>query len=348
MTKLLIKILILVFIVTGVSVVLTQVVLPEFWPRGDVQAKLDWLREHPQEYNTVFIGPSHIYHQVIPTQFDSLAAAHGVQIHSFNMGVPSFPFPQSTRMTDLILKEIPNVKYVFYEITPVYYSPAEQLRHTPENYYWYDFRHTRLLSEYVDAKDSLESQAKTDLWKLHALSWVEKNLFAGGAQKLIGTFYDGKKEWTEYYCREGAGYSALDLEMWEGPYVNEIQERRANFLKDTSVLAVRRSEAWKFVRTERTCNPTVYSDYLEQMYNDFTAEGIQLYFVIAPRMTTYNDLSDLLCQLPKSAVIDLSSPDSSPEFYKADFVFDKGHLNHAGARIFTRKLFELSLGTARP
>ena len=42
-----------------------------------VQAKLAHLAEHINDYDTLFLGSSRIYHQIIPSRFDELMARRG-------------------------------------------------------------------------------------------------------------------------------------------------------------------------------------------------------------------------------------------------------------------------------
>ena len=66
---------------TGLRALLPERQIPE------VTAKLQHFRQHAAEYDTLFIGSSRIYHQLIPELFDRTTAAHGLPTRTFNAGI---------------------------------------------------------------------------------------------------------------------------------------------------------------------------------------------------------------------------------------------------------------------
>src|ERR1044072_8106655 len=126
---------------------MTNYFLPEFWARPEAKAKLQFFRPRQNQFNTLFVGTSRIYHHVVCAMFDSLAAANGMNICSFNLGVPALPFPQSYLMIESAVLHNPNVKYVIYELNPPSIEIPEAAENTPENYFWYDWTQLELLRE---------------------------------------------------------------------------------------------------------------------------------------------------------------------------------------------------------
>lgn len=343
MKRLFLKLVVLVIAVSGSSLILSNYLLPEFWARTEPKVKLAYWKKHGSEYNTVFIGSSRIFHQVNPRLFDSLANANNISVNSFNLGVPSFPFPQSYRMIEAALAEYSDVTTVYYEITPVYLEPAEALKNTPENYYWYDLDHTVLLCDQIQHSAAFDKQTKWTLCGGHAGAWMQKNLFLGGAQALYTTATDVDNGWISSRCAATDGYVSLDVEMSIGPKVEGATSRRKQFLADTSILIERKAIAAAYNSEVKDFRSTPYSLFLGKLFNQLTARGIKVYFVIPPRLTDYDALYDVLSEIPREHVLNLSSPALYPEFYLSRYAFDKGHLNASGAAVFTRELFNLSL-----
>jgi hypothetical protein len=346
MAKLALKTLLLFALVTLISVVLTSRLLPVFWAHPDAEAKLEYWKERKQDYNTLFIGSSRIFHHVVPSRFDSLANAAGYKISSFNLGVAAFPMPQSFTMTSQVLEEAPGLKHVFIEVTPVYFTVARELINTPKNYYWYDYRHMMLLCRHINA-EKMGAKKKRELCREHVLSWVEKNMFVGGAQTVFTSMVTGEEAWVKKQCATDAGFISFEAEKKSGPYKTETIVRRKEFLKDTTILEKRRAIARQGAFGRKTIR-TPYADYIGELYKDFTARGVKVYFVITPRLGTYAGLQEMLAKVPQESIIDLSSPDQFPGFYSFENSFDRGHMNTMGAKLFTDKLFELSLGRFVP
>lgn len=87
----------------------------------EVSPKLRFFKFHKDEFDTVFIGSSHIYRHVVPETFDRSAASAGVPTHSFNFGLPGMHPPESFYILDQILREKPSrLKWVFVELEEVY------------------------------------------------------------------------------------------------------------------------------------------------------------------------------------------------------------------------------------
>lgn len=333
----------LVIIISGVVIRL----LPDFWARPEAKIKVGYWSEHKTDYNTVFIGSSRIYHHLDPHQFDSLAGMSGLEIRSFNLGIPSCPFPQSSRMLEAVISD-PDVKYIYYELTPVYTEVATELENTPENYYWYDYEQTMLLCQQVKSNETFSTSHKWKLYDQHLSALVEKNLWIGGAQTMFNTATNiTESNWLVSQCRSAQGFSSLDYEMTTGPHREGNKQRRINFEQDTSILTKRVEEAMKYNALNDAGQSTPYTIYLQDLYAGLHARGVEIFFVVPPRLTQYSGLKDLLSGLPSDHIIDFSSPTEFPQFYMFRYAFDKGHLNTEGAAVFTRKLFELSLGNKR-
>ena len=108
-------------------------------------------------------------------------------------------------------------------------------------------------------------------------------------------------------------------------------------LKDTTVLNDRVN------RRMFTENKYVYSKYfnkahfekINKLINLAHEKGIELFFIIPPRLKRYEELFALKSALGDNKVIDLSSVQEYPALYKPENSFDIGHLNRKGAVLFS-------------
>lgn len=82
-----------------------------------VTRKLQWLEQHKDDFNIVFVGSSRVFHGLSPRLFDEVASTRGQQSHSFNLGMDKMGMAQSMRiMRELVATGPRNLKYVFFEM----------------------------------------------------------------------------------------------------------------------------------------------------------------------------------------------------------------------------------------
>ena len=85
-------------------------------------------------------------------------------------------------------------------------------------------------------------------------------------------------------------------------------------------------------------NQNTTAERLNQFYQDCAKKGIQVFFVLPPKLETYTFATHLVNNLPENSVIDLANADKHPEFYSVENSKDYGHLNTRGAKLYTQKL----------
>lgn len=342
MGKLVFKLLALSGILVILSVLLNSF-LPTFWARSDLDAKSSYLNEHRDEYNTVFIGSSCIIHHVDPVLFDSLAGVDGNKIHSFNLGIPAFQFPESYRMVESTVLDKPGIKYVYIELTPVALEIPDLIENTPQNYYWYTREHADLLCRQIQQSEFVEDKGKTVLIRKHLLGFIEKSLFIGGAEVLLKSEAGNSESWILSQCKERQGFISLDTEAKQNPNAEVFRDRRIAFESDTSILAERFRLASAYRIDVAGAPSTPYSRFVGNFCREMESKGIEVYFVVAPRLRDYQSIREVISEIPADRIIELYSPEKYPQFYQFRYSFDRGHLNALGASIFTRELYNLSL-----
>ncbi len=99
---------------------LLRALLP-FPQAPEVAGKFRFFVRHKDEFDTLFIGSSHVYRHVIPETFDRTAAGGGVPTRSFDFGIRGMHPPESFSIVDQILHEhSPKLKWVFIELEEVH------------------------------------------------------------------------------------------------------------------------------------------------------------------------------------------------------------------------------------
>lgn len=311
MTKLLLKIVIMVsMLLVFFKLTSTRLVFDGSDLKKNLfETKLNNYNKH--HYDTVFIGSSRVYRQISPAFFDSCM---NNSTHSFNFGVAGYS-PQETinLLKSTILQKDPLPDLVFMElwVTPNI-NPSKT----------------------TFSLKTKSQQIKADLYKFSKL---------GMGPSIVTMFIDEKIRSTpsqRYLGRNNDGYYPLDLNLKDTELIN-LQTRRFNFLADA----------------QADTNTRIYSNYsisrgykikkdnsdlivkLNDLISEAAKKSVKLVFIIMPLMThQYEEIIPLTLELPSQNVINLADPSEFPEFYEAKFMFDNGHLNAAGARLFTEKL----------
>src|SRR5207248_3349845 len=80
--------------------------------------KLEFLRAHDGEIDTVFIGSSRVYHHFVPDVFDAGMRVHGIDTHSFNLAYEALWPPESFyRLRELLGARL-RLRWIFIELLP--------------------------------------------------------------------------------------------------------------------------------------------------------------------------------------------------------------------------------------
>ncbi len=112
----------------------------------EVQAKLTYLRDHIDDFDTLFLGTSRIYRHVIPKLFDGLTTERDVPTKSFDAAADGMRPPEDSYVFEQIPKYPPNhLRWVFLELWWLRHSIDDQKRQTNRLVYWHDTERLGLL-----------------------------------------------------------------------------------------------------------------------------------------------------------------------------------------------------------
>lgn len=315
---------------------------PIAWADPVVQAKLRHLKGHG--YDTLFIGSSRTYRQVIPRAFDGATAPRR---RSFNLGGPAYQFPQTHRLLTHLLDRgrVEGLRYVVLEFDGALDWPPEQNMHTRQTTYWYEWPYFVRSVRGVLASD-FGPREQLRLIRRQALTWFE-HLFSIGTgvdRVRLGLARLGVHRGAprDIHDDEQRGYRSLDEELRLSRHASLAQRRQALLDDPESLMRRTRGSREALDAALKGAEP---NRVLLGMYRELLAladrRGVELLFLMQPRRGDgYRLLSPAFRQLPEERRIDLSDPDRFPELYAIDMSFDVGHLNHEGSQHLTRYLTE--------
>ncbi len=299
-----------------------------------VQAKVAWLAQHPDDYDTIFIGTSRIYHQLIPSIFDKLTAERGVPTKSFNAAVDGMRPPEDAYVLDEILKSPhPRLRWVFLESGAVRVAVDPRKRGTNRNVYWHD------------------GERLATLWSEGLQVRKESKHLRNKIRDFLGSLSLDLVEHTGLYLQNMSnfGRASSPLQHWLHPHWPAIywpplgpQQDGFARIADRTQLQGKALLEFRAAMTSTKKRPPV-EDYgsqasqaaMQTMLLKITAAKATPVLLIPPTLS-YKNFRPKPDAQPPAPVFNFSDLNKYPELYNEPVRLDTDHLNTAGAEIFTR------------
>ena len=313
---------------------------PLGWGNAVLAEKVvDFKKEQQDAIDVVFVGSSRVYRQIDVDLFDSKVPG----VRSYNLGSPDSNLLSHIKIVEHIVGAPSPPKHVILEIQALPHLSVVN-RHKFGSYYAHDLDRTILAASVCCGKQDFLQL------KEHAVAAIDNSLKVGGLLRIAKSL--SHQVFQDRVALHGRrGFIPLDDEM----DVEEIAQRRSEFLQDPSELEVRRLKCLRERENTSVANDEQDDDaltfYLQNLSTDCSDTGVQLTFLIAPRVLGAYPVQRGIPNLP---CLDLGDPSQHPELHQFETSFDVGHLNQAGAKMFTRgiaeeflKLFSPQLNTSK-
>ncbi len=305
--------------------------LPEVGP------KLGWLRGHRGEFDTLFLGSSRTYRQMVPELFDTLAAEAGEATRSFNLGVDGMRPPEDTFVLEKALAFLQKPRLVVVECNEIRVRVRAADRDTVRQVYWHDGKRQAAITRRAFFSDDQPKKWKSrfkDAWKIwpefaeHAGYWLENTAHLGRGPELLAS-------WIAPSAKPPMGLQDI------GPRQDGFRILPGHEEFEPGALAEYEKDlARLFARSPRDDGgDSVSLAEIAEKRRIIERVGARMVLVIPP-------YTDALAFRPQQGgrvplVLDLSSPQRYPEFYKVENRADSGHLNRKGAELYTREVVRL-------
>ena len=316
------------------------------WPHEyGLQAKYEYLAEHREEFDTLFIGSSSTFYGLIPPSFDAFTAQAGTVTRSFNFGVGGMTALESDYVLQQVLKlGMPKLRRVFVESEYDWEGRIWDWRNrfSPRAVHWHSFEHTALaVGALLDAE--VGPAQKDPLWR-----WKEVGVHLQLAgRKLVG-LGQGPRIFAAWSGRDAhlveprpAELDALrgyvDLDQIRTP---EAQSAREDFLASASdyLERVAQLDAGNAAAVAIDGHPS--SAGIRAQVTAIREHGAEALFYIGPR----DFARPASYRLAEAGVIPIlfgfNQPSRYPELYEIENHFDRSHLDREGAELYTRLLAE--------
>ena len=297
--------------------------------------KYTYYQANKENYNALFFGSSRVLNHISPAIVDQEAKAHGIEINSYNLGIPAIREIHSYIFLRDVLKDAPaTLKWVFIEISlDKGYEPFANAR-TGRSIYWHNFSNTKIAIDYVlTSEESLLNKAI--LTSSHILPYIYHRL-------NIGTFFN-KLLPLKFFSTE----LQSEQESYErnkgflGIHSDDSDEFRQSFLTNISDYQSDVKKLKKYHRESPQADdksPYNKQNLIRKIVKTVNQSGATPVFVITPTLDTAEDLYQAYQDgiIPK--LLAYNDPSKYPQFYRLDNRHDAEHLNIDAANAFSREL----------
>ncbi len=292
----------------------------------DVAQKWRYFAAHKDEFDTLFLGSSRVIEQIDPAIFDRELAAQGVTSRTFNFGLHGLFPPEDSYLLDWILDTGPTrLRTVFVEVSMFRAKFGDQAPETLRAAYWHDWPRT----EYVRRVLFDDVRFSRKKWRASLTKLSERG----------GLYLTHLRLFLRKTLNIGRGSSLLP---WRGPapQTRALGPRSDGFPTSPDEAQMNASERAEYERlfaafqekpAVRTPLPAGAQANLDRMLARIRAAGAQPVLLISPSVSP-------LVFVPRrevAPILDFSDAAKWPELFKAEHHRDPGHLNPAGAKIYT-------------
>lgn len=291
---------------------------------AEVTPKLQFFAQHKDEFDTIFIGSSRIYHGLSPRTFDATMLAEGRATKSFNFGIDGMMSPETLMMARRLVAMHPaRLQRVLLEISNLRALNPENV--TTRDAYWHnsDALAFAMRKFFRQCRDS--GQRKKEAWEefaAHGRLFAMNEANLGRGQEMLPISH-------EKPARISAAQPLGDHLDGFMPVASAMAEKpRARFLAAMQELAsgTVRQHRWN----------AAHRDALARLHVELTAKRIELILVVTPTTTRdYGARLDAPADIPLLA---FDNPTDYPDLFREEARWDFDHLNARGAEEFSRLL----------
>jgi len=340
-----------------------------------IGGKLEYWRAHASEYDTVFLGSSHVFRACVPAEFDRASAGFALSTHSFNFGVQAVHLLEQRYLLRQILVARPELARVFFEYQWLTPQLDPQNAFNPRTVYWHDAETTQLAMErashwgaelgdafaFVEAENEAHSvftvldralPPGTRAAEQHAQHWLTNLFFIGRGKDVLRGVLGRQHGQTARY-RAQHGYLSLEEDdrqlaagdTQNGDVQNSYRARRERFLADQ---AGYRRALDELDAAEQSFGDAEWVNGELTRVDDFVliaaiaaetrARGVEFVLVILPSQSANRPFEERLMEELGSLVLRYNLPERYPALYDPANRWDSGHLSEEGARHFSRIL----------
>jgi hypothetical protein len=295
-----------------------------------VSPNLRFFKEHRDDFDTVFIGSSHIHHQISPAIFDQIMREAGHPTHTFNFGVRAMFPPENSYVLERLLNTKPrHLKWVFIELEELETHRFPEAERSRRSLYWHDWKRTSLVLRKVleaghqEGKFLALKSRESEVWELfffHSALFLKNFANVGKKIDLV--------RWKSHLWKKEASSNDLGPDG-DGyvPQTKKMPAAEANIYQTELERAIAQADA-QFISaaTERAYG---------QLAEEVRKAGATPIFLVTPIMAQIK-LGFRPGSGIKGTVISFNDAKAYPQLYRKEMRVDGGHINGTAAEEFTK------------
>jgi hypothetical protein len=296
----------------------------EEFPAGD---RVTYYLRHADDYDVLFVGTSRVYRNVIPGEFDSRLAEHGIEVRSFNLGAPGMRAFETDRMLRYLLRRrAPRLRWVVVERGDSDPRPRSWEERTERAVAWHTARQT-VAAVAASWRLDLPRSEKAALVASHGRQFLRRLLNYGAGPALVRGLERSRLPLEDWGAT--AGYRGLEE---EGSRVH--RGRRRQFLRQVD--SFRRTVA-ENRRRQRPLGDLAEASLaaLVEQGGLVRAAGPEPILLIGPNDGRLRGLELAAVDLE---LLNFDDPVRYPQLFDVELRYDSSHLTTAGSRLYSRLL----------
>jgi hypothetical protein len=291
----------------------------------DVGPKLRFFASHRDEFDTIFVGSSHVHNGISPSVFDEVLASAGMPNRTFNFGADGmFPPEQFYLLEQILVMKPRKLKRIFLEIGNVEVTWLPGQENSQRAVYWHDWKRTEIVLRKIFEADVDEPWPR----KLRTLRrWRETIIrhlaLLGRNLGNVGRAFD--------LAKSLAGPGEAEWEL--GPALDGYFPLTANMPEEQAAAFQR-----ELAREESAGIQKVALDpYAAAAYRGYAGAirraGVTPVFIVPP---VYPQFPSQFSGVSPALILAYNDPSLYPDFYRPELRVDQHHLNAAAVESFTR------------
>ncbi len=282
-----------------------------------VSEKLQWLSKYGTHYDTLFIGSSRVFRQIIPAIFDTKMKELGQPTRSYNLAADSMTFPETFHLLNLSVPMVPSLRNVVIELGGLRRAAYDE---SLRSEYWHTLSNTALLMRSIceDATIPHPSHSEQVNWLCsHAILFLRNYGNLGRGHDWLKKITTNKR----------------------APILKDVGEAGC-FLVERTMTAAEVGEFDLLLKEKLASRnlPTYCDTLFEATLRSFVLKlqttGCRVVFVLMPEIRQKRP------PVPPSPLIDLDDPTDYPAFWEKANRYDPHHLNAKGAESLSEVLAE--------
>ena len=288
--------------------------------------KKEYLLDHIEEYNTVFMGSSRILRQVDPAIVDERTGT----TQTYNLGTYGTFYPEIWYLTQHLLEELDSgdLQYLVIELASINYTIETNL-HTVRGTYFVDDATLDFVERYVSESLALEQDREAALVDYPIARWDQ--WLGAGVLSHFSKPING-------YDRNTLGEGRDGFAAFENPpkYLEdsllEVEFKKMFNRRRNSI----HSMLNKVIASKYPPN-SAFAEVLLGLEAKAADKGITLFWVVPP-LGLNLEFYSMYDTLGQDRVLSFIDREAYPRLFRASLWHDPTHLNAQGAELFSKQI----------